>query len=33
MGKIDWDEVAGCAANSYRLIAPKRLAAQLAPDI
>jgi hypothetical protein len=33
MDEIDWDEVAAFAANSYRLIAPKRLAAQLDPDI
>ena len=31
--EIDWDEVAAFAANSYRLIAPKRLAALLDPDI
>ena len=31
--EIDWDEVAAFAVNSYRLIAPKRLAAQLDPDI
>ena len=32
--EIDWDEVAAFAANSYRLIAPKRLAAlvEMAPD-
>jgi phosphoribosylglycinamide formyltransferase-1 len=30
VGEIDWDEV---AANSYRLLAPKRLAAQLNLDI
>jgi predicted DNA-binding protein (MmcQ/YjbR family) len=29
---IDWDEVAAFAANSYRLIAPKRLAAQVILD-
>jgi predicted DNA-binding protein (MmcQ/YjbR family) len=28
--EIDWDEVAAFAANSYRLLAPKRLAGQLA---
>jgi hypothetical protein len=33
VGEIDWDEVAAFAANSYRLLAPKRLAAQLDPDI
>jgi phosphoribosylglycinamide formyltransferase-1 len=33
MGEIDWDEVTAFAANSYRLLAPKRLAAQLDPDI
>ncbi len=33
MDEIDWDEVAAFAANGYRLIAPKRLAAQLDPDI
>ena len=33
VGKIDWDEVAAFAANSYRLLAPKRRAAQLDPDI
>jgi phosphoribosylglycinamide formyltransferase-1 len=32
-GDIDWDEVAAFAANSYRLIAPKRLAALLDPDV
>ncbi|MEU5876658.1 MmcQ/YjbR family DNA-binding protein [Spirillospora sp. NPDC047279] len=26
---VDWDEVAEMAAESYRLVAPKRLAAQL----
>jgi len=26
-GDIDWDEVAELAAHSYRLVAPKRLAA------
>jgi hypothetical protein len=30
--EIDWDEVAAFAANSYRLLAPKRLAALLDPD-
>jgi predicted DNA-binding protein (MmcQ/YjbR family) len=32
--EIDWEEVAAFAANSYRLIAPKRLAAlvEVAPD-
>jgi phosphoribosylglycinamide formyltransferase-1 len=29
VGEIDWDEVAAFAANSYRLLAPKRLAAQV----
>jgi predicted DNA-binding protein (MmcQ/YjbR family) len=33
VGAIDWDEVAAFAANSYRLLAPKRLAAQIDPDI
>ena len=33
VGEIDWDEVAAFAANSYRLLAPKQLAAQLGPDI
>lgn len=33
VGDVDWDEVAAFAANSYRLIAPKRLAALLDPDI
>jgi predicted DNA-binding protein (MmcQ/YjbR family) len=33
MDEIDWDEVAAFAANSYRLIAPRRLAALLDPDI
>jgi predicted DNA-binding protein (MmcQ/YjbR family) len=33
VGEIDWDEVAAFAANSYRLIAPKRLAAHLDPTI
>jgi hypothetical protein len=28
-GKIDWDEVAGLLKESYRLLAPKRLAAQV----
>jgi YjbR protein len=32
-GEIGWDEVAAFAANGYRLLAPKRLAGQLAPDI
>jgi predicted DNA-binding protein (MmcQ/YjbR family) len=32
-GDIDWDEVAAFAANSYCLIAPKRLVALLDPDI
>jgi len=27
VGKIDWDAVAELAADSYRLVAPKRLAA------
>jgi phosphoribosylglycinamide formyltransferase-1 len=27
VGKIDWSEVAGLVAGSYRLVAPKRLAA------
>ncbi len=27
VGNIDWDEVADLVANSYRLVAPKRLAA------
>jgi phosphoribosylglycinamide formyltransferase-1 len=32
--EVDWDEVAAFAANSFRLIAPKRLAAlvEMAPD-
>jgi predicted DNA-binding protein (MmcQ/YjbR family) len=30
-GEIDWDEVAELAADSYRLIAPKRLAARIGP--
>ncbi len=29
LGDIDWDEVAALLGDSYRLIAPKRLAAQL----
>jgi predicted DNA-binding protein (MmcQ/YjbR family) len=29
-GEVDWDEVAELVADSYRMIAPKRLAAQLA---
>jgi hypothetical protein len=33
MGEIDWDEVAALASNSYRLVAPKRLAAQRDPAI
>ena len=33
VGEIDWDEVAAFAANSYRLLAPRRLAAQLDPNI
>ncbi len=33
VGEIDWDEVTAFAANSYRLLAPKRLAAQLDSDI
>jgi hypothetical protein len=27
VGRIDWDAVAALAAESYRLVAPKRLAA------
>ena len=27
VGPVDWDEVAGLVADSYRLVAPKRLAA------
>jgi predicted DNA-binding protein (MmcQ/YjbR family) len=30
VGEVDWDEVAELIADSYRMIAPKRLAAQLA---
>lgn len=30
-GAIDWDEVAGFVVESYRLVAPKRLAAQAGP--
>jgi predicted DNA-binding protein (MmcQ/YjbR family) len=26
VGEVDWDEVAHLVANSYRLVAPKRLA-------
>jgi phosphoribosylglycinamide formyltransferase-1 len=29
-GKIDWSEVAELVADSYRLVAPKRLAALVA---
>ena len=29
-GKVDWDEVAELVTHSYRLIAPKRLAASVA---
>lgn len=29
LGRIDWEEVAGFAARSYALIAPKKLAAQV----
>jgi predicted DNA-binding protein (MmcQ/YjbR family) len=29
-GEVDWDEVANLIADSYRMIAPKRLATQLA---
>jgi predicted DNA-binding protein (MmcQ/YjbR family) len=29
VGEVDWDEVAELVACSYRLVAPKRLAAQL----
>jgi len=28
---VDWDEVAELVTESYRLLAPKRLAAQLPP--
>jgi predicted DNA-binding protein (MmcQ/YjbR family) len=28
-GRVDWDQVAELAADSYRLVAPKRLAAQI----
>jgi hypothetical protein len=31
-GEIDWDEVTALIHDSYRLIAPKRLAAQVAPS-
>jgi phosphoribosylglycinamide formyltransferase-1 len=31
-GDIDWDEVTAFAHDSYRLIAPKRLAARVAAD-
>jgi hypothetical protein len=27
--EVDWDEVAGIAADSYRMVAPKKLIAQL----
>ncbi|MBW8877182.1 MAG: MmcQ/YjbR family DNA-binding protein [Acidobacteria bacterium] len=27
VGEVDWDEVAGLVVDSYRLVAPKRLAA------
>ena len=27
--EVDWDEVAGIAADSYRMVAPKQLVAQL----
>lgn len=30
--KVDWAELAGLLRDSYRLVAPKRLVAQLAPD-
>ena len=30
VGAVDWDEVAELVATSYRLVAPKRLAAMLA---
>jgi hypothetical protein len=26
---VDWDEVAGIVADAYRLVAPKKLVAQL----
>jgi phosphoribosylglycinamide formyltransferase-1 len=32
VGEVDWGEVAAFAANSYRLLAPRRLAAQLDPN-
>ena len=31
-GNADWDELAGLLRDSWRLVAPKRLAALLAPD-
>jgi predicted DNA-binding protein (MmcQ/YjbR family) len=31
-GKVDWEEVGALLRDSYRLIAPKKLAAQLAAD-
>lgn len=31
VGKIDWDEVADFVGDSYRLVAPKRLAALMTP--
>ena len=30
-GAVDWDEVAGLVADSYRMTAPRRLSAQLGP--
>jgi predicted DNA-binding protein (MmcQ/YjbR family) len=32
-GEVDWDEVAELVADSYRLIAPKRLAAALGAQV
>jgi hypothetical protein len=32
VARVDWDEVADFAAESYVLVAPKRLAAQVRPD-
>ncbi|MGH7554312.1 MAG: MmcQ/YjbR family DNA-binding protein [Longimicrobiales bacterium] len=31
-GKVDWEDVGALLRDSYRLIAPKKLAAQLAED-
>jgi len=32
-GKVDWEEVAELVTHSYRLIAPKRLAASIATSV